>query len=58
MATEEAIDAATRVVKMAKDALAPLELAISDWPADFRAIIWKAVATRASLMASDAKSDD
>lgn len=40
----KAIAAADKILSMAEDALAGLELTIGQWPPDFRAIIWDAVA--------------
>lgn len=54
---EKVIDTSERIAAMAEDALRGLDLSISHWPADFRAIIWGAVADIASRRAIDAKND-
>src|SRR5690242_6402047 len=51
----KATDTATRIVTMASDALHPLDQVIGRWPAEFRAIIWDAVADMASRRAREAR---
>lgn len=52
---QKAVETATKVADMASDALAGLELATRAWPAEFRVIIWEAVAAIATSRADEAK---
>lgn len=54
---EKAIDVATRVTALAEVALRGLDVTIAGWPAEFRAIIWGAVAEIAVRRADAAKND-
>ena len=49
------IDVAGKVVSMAEDALSGLDRAIRTWPADFRAIMWDAIADIAQRRAAAAR---
>jgi hypothetical protein len=49
--TEKAISIADRVVSLVEDGLRPIERTVAAWPAEFRAIIWEAVADVASRRA-------
>jgi hypothetical protein len=51
----KALAAADKVLAMAEDSLAGLEMTIAHWPADFRAIIWEAVAGVASRRAENCR---
>lgn len=53
---QKAIGIADKVVTMAEDALRGLDISIAHWPAEFRAIIWDAVADIASRRAEAAKA--
>lgn len=52
---EKSIDLADKITAKAEEALSRLELemAMGKWPADFRAIMWDAVAAVASSRAKD-----
>jgi len=52
---EKAISVADRVVSLAEDGLRSLDRTITSWPAEFRAIIWDAVADIASRRAAAAR---
>ena len=56
MSTAEAV--ATKIEKKVEDTLYVLdrEMAIMKWPAEFRAIMWDAVAHAAALRAHEARS--
>jgi hypothetical protein len=57
----KAISVADKVVSLALDGVRGIERTIASWPADFRAIIWDAVADIASRRAAAARrgeSDD
>lgn len=53
---ERSIDLADKITSMAEDHLRSLDLTISHWPAEFRAIIWDAIALTAQSRAKDARS--
>ncbi len=53
--TLKAIAAADKILSLVEDSLAGLELTIRKWPADFRVIIWKSVASVATKRAEAAK---
>lgn len=53
---EKAITVADRVVTLVQDGLGPIDRTIASWPAEFRVIIWEAVADTASRRAEAAKS--
>lgn len=55
---EKAIDLAEKITAKAEDALGALsvEMAIKKWPAEFRAIMWEAVAEIATRRAETAKN--
>lgn len=48
-------EVADMVVRTAENALSPLETTMRNWPADFRAIIWEAVARSALRRALTAR---
>lgn len=52
---EKAMSVADRVVSLAVDGLRGVDRTISAWPAEFRAIVWDAVADIASRRAEDAR---
>lgn len=52
---ERAINLADKIVSLAEDGMRGIERTISTWPAEFRAIIWEAVADIASRRAAEAK---
>jgi hypothetical protein len=54
---EESIALADKLTTKAEESLADLdrEMALMKWPAEFRAIMWEAVAALASARAADAK---
>lgn len=54
---EKCIDIASKITAKAEGALAGLdkEMAIMKWPAEFRAIMWEAVAQIASIRADAAR---
>ncbi|MGY4222715.1 hypothetical protein ACVMIH_000076 [Bradyrhizobium sp. USDA 4503] len=52
---QKALSIADRVVTMAENGLGPLERTIKEWPAEFRAIIWDAVAEIAVRRAEAAR---
>lgn len=49
------ISVADRVVSLAQDGLQGIDRTVSAWPAEFRAIIWDAVADIASRRAAAAR---
>lgn len=51
----KAISVADKVVSMAQDGLRGVDRMIEAWPAEFRAIIWEAVADIASRRAAAAR---
>jgi hypothetical protein len=51
----KAISTADRILEMVQDTLRPLEFLIGRWPAEFRAIIWEAVAASATRHAEEAR---
>lgn len=51
----KAISAADKIVSLAEDSLRGIDLTIAAWPAEFRAIIWDAVADIASRRARVAR---
>jgi hypothetical protein len=53
----KAISIADQVVSLAEDGLRGIDRTIAAWPAEFRAIIWGAVADIASRRAGDARDD-
>lgn len=53
----KSIDLADKITSMAEDHLRSLDLTISHWPAEFRAIIWDAVALTAQARAKDARGN-
>jgi hypothetical protein len=53
---EKAVDTSAKIVAMAEGALRGLDLVISSWPGEFRAIIWETVADIATRRAADAKN--
>lgn len=52
------IDTANKIAVMAEGSLAGLERVMAGWPAEFRAILWEAVAHTATLRAHAARSGD
>lgn len=54
---ERSIDLAGKITGMAEDHLRSLDMTISHWPAEFRAIIWDAVALTAQSRAKDARGN-
>lgn len=52
-----AVEVADRVVSLAEDGLRSIDRTILSWPAEFRAIIWDAVADIASRRAAAARDD-
>ncbi len=54
---EKAINISDKVMTMAEGALHSLDVVISSWPGDFRAIMWETVADIATRRAADAKKD-
>lgn len=54
---EKAISVADGVVSLVEDGLRVLDRTILLWPAEFRVIIWEAVADTASRRADAARSD-
>lgn len=54
---EKSVALADKITTRAEEALADLdrEMALRRWPADFRAIMWEAVAAVATSRADDAK---
>lgn len=57
--TEKATDLAEKITAKAEDALDGLdrEMVVMKWPAEFRAIMWEAVAAVASNRAAAAKEE-
>lgn len=53
----KAISIADKVVSLAEDGLRGIDRTIATWPAEFRAIIWEAVADIASRRAAGARDD-
>ncbi len=53
---QRSIAVADRVVSLVQDGLGPIDRTIASWPAEFRVIIWEAVADTASRRAEAAKS--
>lgn len=53
---ERSIDIADKITSLAEDGLRGLDRTISAWPAEFRAIVWDAVALTAQSRAKDARS--
>lgn len=49
------IDTASRIAALAEDTLAGLERVIGRWPAEFRVIVWSAVAQAATARAVAAR---
>jgi hypothetical protein len=49
---KKVLDTADKITAMAEDAVRGLDLVISAWPGEFRAIIWDAVADIASRRAA------
>jgi hypothetical protein len=52
------IDTANKIAVMAEGSLAGLERVMVDWPAEFRVILWEAVAHTATLRAEAARVGD
>jgi hypothetical protein len=52
----KAISVADKVVSLAEDGLRGIDRTITAWPAEFRAIIWDAVADIASRRAADSRA--
>ena len=50
-----AVSVADKVVSLAQDGLRGIERTVAAWPAEFRAIIWDAVADIASRRAAAAR---
>jgi hypothetical protein len=50
------IDVASKIAVMAEGSLAGLERVMVGWPAEFRVILWEAVAHTATLRADDARA--
>jgi hypothetical protein len=50
------IDVASKIAVMAEGSLAGLERVMVDWPAEFRVILWEAVAHTATLRADAARA--
>jgi hypothetical protein len=48
---QKAIGIADKVVTLAEDGLRSLDLTIANWPAEFRVIVWEAVADIAARRA-------
>lgn len=55
MSDFKAISVADRIISLAEDGLRGVDRAVAAWPADFRAIIWDAVADIASRRAAAAR---
>jgi hypothetical protein len=53
---KKAASIADQVVSLAEDGLRSIDRTIAAWPAEFRAIIWDAVADIASRRAADARA--
>lgn len=53
----KSINLADKITSMASDGLGPLERTIASWPAEFRAIVWDAVALLAQAHAKNARGD-
>lgn len=55
----DALGLAEKISQKAADTLSPLELemTMAKWPAEFRAIVWEAVADMAGRLARDAKNE-
>ena len=53
------LDIAEKVAQRAQEALDPMrmEMTMNRWPADLRAIMWKAVALTAERLAADCAAD-
>lgn len=51
----KAIALADKVVSFAEDGTRGLDRAIAAWPAEFRAVVWDAVAAIAATRAADAR---
>lgn len=49
------IDMASKITAMAEGSLAGLERVMAGWPAEFRVILWEAVAHTATLRADAAR---
>jgi hypothetical protein len=52
---QRTVNLADQVVSLAEDGLRSIDRAISSWPAEFRVIIWDAVADIATRRANDAR---
>lgn len=52
------IDVASKIAVMAEGSLAGLERVMAGWPAEFRVILWEAVAHAATLRAEAARAGD
>jgi len=52
----KAISVADKVVSLAQDGLAGIDRTVAAWPAEFRAIIWDAVADIATRRAAAART--
>lgn len=53
---QKAVDVADKVVARADDALSSLDREMAPWPAEFRAIMWDAIAAIATSRANDARA--
>jgi len=53
---DKAIGVAEKIEAMLTDTLRPLKATIKGWPADFRVIIWEALADIASRHAQEARN--
>lgn len=53
-----AVSVADKVVSLAQDALRSVDLTITRWPPEFRAIIWDAIADIASRRAAAARAQE
>jgi hypothetical protein len=51
----KSIALADKIVSFAEDGTRPIDRAIAAWPAEFRAVIWDAVAEIAKQRAADAR---
>jgi len=49
------ISVAVRIVSLVQDGLRPLDRTIAAWPAEFRALIWDAVAAIATARAAESR---
>jgi hypothetical protein len=49
------LEVADRITAMSANALSGLDIAMSKWPAEYRAIVWRAVADMATRRAEEAE---